>query len=700
MHFSTGKHWLYDLVCRWRVWGEVWLAGQKDYAPVWLAAFFAAGIGVYFTLSFEPSGKFITISACLSLAAAILFALTGSAIGRWAAFAGFLMCAGFMAGQARTQSFDPAIKREMGPMTLNASVHEVQDIDSTSGKARRLVLKDIKAEGDYLSSARIRVHDGTHLLPGDRINVTAKLMPPAGPSLPGGFDFQRYAYFQGWQAVGFAFDTPEVVHRPDAAQHSLQGFRQRLKEDVGVWAAEASTGAVGMTILFLTGAKDAVPESARKAMRDSGLAHMLAISGLHVGLIAGCAFFMLRLAFVVIPGAALRYPIKKWAALAGIVTACLYLLLVGPTIPTQRAVIMTSIAFFAIMLDRSPLSLRLLAVAALLVLLFRPEALFGASFQMSFAAVAGLIIFYDWTAPFWQRWRQHKGIVSKCSMYLAGLSATSLVATLTTAPFVIYHFQSWPVYSIIANLAAVPVLAFIVMPAVLFAFLLMPFGLAAWPVKCAVLGAEFIIYVAESVSAWPEAVLHVPALSHLSLMAVIVGGLLWAVSGIRFWPLFMMILLACGTYELVKPKPVFLVNANGALAGVYEGERFLLSSTSKERYAAEQWQQYFATYDFEAWPEEGRRGSVSCDNTACRVHVRELKIAWLKKPQSVRAECIWAEIIFEGKHIKSGTACNGKEIIALRRQPYGLGALAVYEDGRIVSDAEIRGVRPWTPYRR
>ena len=246
-------------------------------------------------------------------------------------------------------------------------------------------------------------------------------------------------------------------------------------------------------------------------MRDAGRAHLLAISGLHIGLVAGILFIGVRALLALVRPWALVYLIKKWAA--AITGAFAYALIAGATVPTLRAIMMVGLVLTAVMLDRRGLSMRLLAWAALAILILQPESLLGPSFQMSFAAVTALIAAYEFLS---QRRRYRADGASalppwlrKGGLYLSGVALTTVIAGAATAPFAMYHFNRIADYGLTANLVAVPVTAMWVTPWAVAAFLLMPSGLeAVWPAALGQ-GIEILIGVADPVSSWRGAVARV-----------------------------------------------------------------------------------------------------------------------------------------------------------------------------------------------
>jgi competence protein ComEC len=331
------------------------------------------------------------------------------------------------------------------------------------------------------------------------VRLRAVLMPPAGPAAPGAYDFARAAWFKEIGAVGYAMSRAEVVavgERNGLAPH-IAGWRRSL----ALHLREQMPGQAGaVAAALMTGDRGAIPEGTLQDMRDAGLAHLLAISGLHVGLIAGWLFFSVRFLLALIPGLALRAPIKKWAAAAALLGAFAYMLLTGATVPTQRTFLMLALVMAAVMLDRVAISFRLLAWAAVAVLLWAPESLLSVSFQMSFAAVVGLTAIYEGLGPAVMRWRSDGGRAKRLSLYLGAVLLTTLVASLTTAPFALYHFNRVAMYGLAANLVAVPLTALWVMPSALAAYVLMPLGWEQLALVPMGLGIQAMLAVAHAVA--------------------------------------------------------------------------------------------------------------------------------------------------------------------------------------------------------
>ena len=360
--------------------------------------------------------------------------------------------------------------------------------------------------------------------------------PPPRPAAPGAFDFARFAYFQGLGAVGFALgDARRIAPSgqdgpPNESIDAPSGSMERLRYAIAERIRAALTGERGaVAVALITGFREGIPESVEQNMRDSGLAHLLAISGLHVGLVAGTVFLLVRGGCALVPAIALRWPIKKWAAVSAAAVAFGYLFLAGATEPTQRAFLMLLITVIGICLDRGSISMRLVAWAALFILLLSPESLLSVSFQLSFAAVTALVAVYE-TITARREWAANEparvqSAGSRFPRYALQLGLSSMIATLATAPFALYHFNRVAGYGLLANLAAVPLTAFVIMPLGLLAVFLMPLGLEAGPLYLMGQGIGAVLWVARQVASLPGAATLVPAFPHWGLVAVTLGGL-------------------------------------------------------------------------------------------------------------------------------------------------------------------------------
>ena len=287
--------------------------------------------------------------------------------------------------------------------------------------------------------------------------------------------------------------------------------------------AARSTGGVATAVI--AGKRGTMDEAVKEAFRNSGLSHLLAIAGLHLGLVGAFVFFAVRGGLALVPWVALRLPIKKIAAAATLVVLFCYLLLSGAAIPTERAFVMNGIVFAAILIDRLRISMRICAIAAAVVLVLQPESLAGVSFQMSFGAVVALIAVYETWGVRLARLLHRGGVGRKVLGYCGGIAVTTLVATIGTEPFSIYHFHKLVLYSPLANVIAVPISAMWTLPWGVVACLLMPLGLEHLALIPMGWGIDVTIWVAQCVAALPGNVWAMPRLPAWGIVLVAFGGL-------------------------------------------------------------------------------------------------------------------------------------------------------------------------------
>ena len=432
--------------------------------------------------------------------------------------------------------------------------------------------------------------DAVDVATGDTLRVRALLMRPAAPAYPGAWDLQRDAFYNGMAAYGFALGPSEDIARapPASFAHWLQSLRGIIAARIAAVLPD-SRGAIATTLL--TGGGSAIPEADREAFRDSGLAHLLAIAGLHIGIVMGLFFAFSRFSLALSERAALHLPIKQIAAVIALVAGGAYMLLTGAHVPIIRSFSMACMVTLGVLVGRRALSLRGLALAMAVLILMAPSEVLGVSFQMSFSAVLALIAGYDALRPALARlygdgvwWRRFVG-------HLVALALTSALAGIFSAPFGAYHFGHVQLYFVLANVAAVPLTAFWVMPAGLIALGLMPLHLEALALVPMGWGIGAILWIGRTVSSWPSAVMavpHMPAwgLGVLSLGIAWLG--LWR-SRLRLAGV-VAILLGLVSPALVRP-PDLLVSADARLIAWHgDGGMFVQKGSGASRFTLESWQ--------------------------------------------------------------------------------------------------------------
>jgi competence protein ComEC len=675
-------------------------AAERERWILWLPVALGLGIGVYFELAAEPQ---IAIAGLVPVAALLLVLAVRRNLGALALAVGALAAAlGFAGAKLHTDwARAPVLAERLGPVTVKGRILEAEP----THKGLRIVLKlqsagRLRAERLPLR-VRLTLHDveGGYTA-GDEIAVRAILLPPPPPAAPGAYDFQRQAYFQRIGAVGFALDEPEIVKRAAEGGFSLgdglERLRQRITERI-VAALPSPTGALAAA--QITGHRHTIPPEVMSAMQDSGLAHLLAISGMNIGIVAGIVFFAVRAFLALIPWLALRISTKKWAAVAALIVALAYVLISGASVPTQRAFLMLGAVMAGVLIDREALSMRLVAWAAAAILLAAPEGLLGPSFQMSFAAVVALIACYE-------RWAARKpeleppGAARRWLRGFGALALTSLVAGLATAPFGMYSFNRFTVYGLAANMIAVPVTDLWVMPCALVAMLAMPFGLEAWPLAVMGWGVDLVHAVARNVASWPGAVVPTTVMPGAGLLAFALGGL-WLAIWQRRWRWLGAPVMAAGLLTMLLVRaPDVLVSGDGKTLAARAADGALYIATPDARgYVADTWWKRDGAAGFRQWPRHGASpdGRLRCDALGCTYKIGAARIAVVRDPAALAEDCAAALIVAPAL---TPTGCRGARVID-RRSLMTRGAHAVWIDGRtltVVDDRSERGERPWVSY--
>jgi competence protein ComEC len=598
----------------------------------------------------------------------------------------------------------PFLPREIGRAGVEGRVCEAD----LQPHGYRLYLDDVTIAGVALEATphRVRLRVAAGFSPdrlGERIGATARLGPISAPLAPGAFDFQRDIYFERIGAVGFSFGAPRATS-PQSADSWLRSLPCRLSA-LRLTIAErirtvlsGDTGAIGVALI--TGDQGAISKPTLQLMRDSGLAHLLSISGLHIGLVAGILFITLRRALCLVRRVALNYPIKKWGAMAAFAGTLFYVLLAGAPVPAVRAFIMTSMFLLAVVLDRTAISLPPVAWAAVVVLLVSPEELTGPSFQMSFAAVVALVAAYEATQTQRLRWRSESGWGGRAALYMGGLAVTSLIATLATGPYSIYHFNRIAFYGVAANMIAVPLTGLWIMPWAVLAVILMPFGLEDVALVPMGWGVDAIIAVAAYVAGLPNAVSVVPAMPVVGLAIVTIGGLWLCLWQLRWRLAGLPVIIAGLATILFARAPDILVSEDGRFFAVVAPDGRLLRSIEKaDRFVIDTWMRRSDTEVAETLAIDGpdANGRLSCDSLGCIYRSFGRTVALVQQPMALLEDCGVADVVVSLEPVR--VPCHPTTAVIDRFDLWrnGVHAIWIGEDGRIEiqSVRQMRGERPW-----
>lgn len=683
------------------------MAAQRERLFIWAPVAFALGISLYFALKFEPAWWVGAVGISLFLPAALwLYQRHHDALSWFFAYigvvAGLLAAGGFTAAQIGTHSYGtPIIERGMDFANIEGTIESIESLGE--GEGSRVVLRDLQIEDvpPQKTPKRIRLKfrkDGG-LVAGLRIKTLASISPPSSAVAPGSYDFRRHLFFEGIGAVGFSYRAGEIVGDATTGGDLLfENLRSRINRSVTDHSGIVSSGI--MTAL-ITGERGAIDDADNDAMRASGLYHLLSISGSHVTMVAGVLFFFSRFLMACFPWFALRHPIKKYAAMIALLGAAFYVFLAGAEVPAQRALLMTGLIMVAIMLDRSPFSSRLIAFSAFVVLAVAPQALVGVSFQMSFAAVAALICFFDYIRPWWMMRYSRASMLGKAAMYLIAVLMTSLVAGSVTGLFSLYHFQSFAVYGVLANMIAVPLTGVVIMPAAVLSVMLMPFGLEAFPIQIMEWGVVWMLAIAHWAAGLEGAVIHVRQWPE-SVFAFLVCGtvlfLFW--QGWRGKIVAAFLIIAGFVIGAISPMPDIFISETGKVIAVREGHNLYVESVRGERFAIQNWMRLMGQEVVRAKRFDDAQSPMLCDGEGCRTEMRGMMVAIPKNPRSYAQDCAWADVIVASIPLKKWQ-CESDAVIIDLYDAKDNGAHTVYlgRDVRVRSVGDEAGVRPWTKSR-
>lgn len=658
------------------------------FAPVFLGI----GIGIYFLLRNEPgiTGWSVIVGASI---------LTGI-VGLWIGHSGlpgfglpFLAVAAVLLGLALVGARTSFVAAPVLEFRYYGPVEgRIVGIDRSQSDAVRLTLDQVRlddvAPWKVPDRVRVSLHGQQGFLdpsPGMRIAVTSHLSGPEGPVEPGGFDFRRMAWYRGIGAVGYT-TKPALMLEPPSGALPIHRLRAAISAAV---QAEIPGEAGAFAAAITTGDRSAMGQETVEALRASNLAHLLAISGLHMGLLVGFVFGSLRLGLALTPGVGVSMDVRKVAAVAALAAGAFYLAMSGGAVSTSRAFVMVAVMLVAILVGRRALTLRAVAVAALILLIVKPESLVEAGFQMSFAATTALVFVFGALRDV------QRGRLPKWARPVFAVVLSSLVAGLATAPFSAAIFNRVAHYGLIANVVSVPVMGTLVMPLAVLAALLAPLGLSwialdlmRWPI-------EWILWVAKKVAALDGAVGYVVAPPDIVLPMVALGGLavvllqgmgrgagaVAVLAGLAFWT--------------QANRPDVLISPSGSLIGVLTPEGRALTKDRGEGFAARSW--------------------LENDGDPADQEVAAARSGQGRDPVFVFDSLALAQVGGRGAEDRIGDACLTGDLVVyaakpLERYPAGCnvldraqlsrtGAVALeFTEGgpRVTTVAQVSGNRPWT----
>lgn len=541
---------------------ENWLEQERDHVPLWLPVGFGSGIAAWFVL---PDPMAWAAFCCLMLGTALAgaFLPEGGRFRRIVVAACLLSAAGCLIvwGKAMLAGTPPIARPAF--VEVVAAVKGVEPLPAQG--MTRLVVEPV-SRPDLPERIRVNVMDKDRiegLAAGATVKFRARLMPPAPPAVPGAYDFAQRAFFLGIGATGRALPPLEIV---TPAPVGVLPLRQRLSSHV---QAQIGGGPGAIAATLATGDRGAISEDDAEAMRRSGLAHLLSISGLHVTALVGAVIFLIFRLMALSRRAALRWPLMMIAAGGGALAGIGYTMMTGADVPTVRSCVASLLVLGGLALGREALTLRLIAAGAVFVLMLWPESLVGPSFQMSFAAVISIVALVEHPRFRKLTHGRDEAWPLRLARHVMVLLMTGIAVELTLAPIALFHFHQAGMLGSLANLVAIPLTTFVVMPFEALALVLdgvgaafgWPLGAPAWWVVDQSL--KLLLYVAHEAAAQPYAVALLPAFGSLAFGLVVAGGLWCLLWRTRWrWLGVVPVMVGCGMM-LTARAPDVLVTADG-----------------------------------------------------------------------------------------------------------------------------------------
>jgi competence protein ComEC len=539
---------------------EALFDAERDQLPLWLPVALGLGIAAWFALP----DRYAWIGFLLAAAAGTIGALALGRGTRWGrALAIFCFTAACGCALIWWKAERVAAPRlEYARMAeFNASVESVQRVPAK--QSVRLVVAPLDAP-KLPTRLRINVDEAKApvLAPGATIHLRAWLMPPPPMTVPGAYDFARVAWFQGIGGTGRALGEVEVVV-PAGAQGwraRIAIARQRLATHIG---SKLEGGEGGIAVALATGDQGAISEEDAEAMRRSGLAHLLSVSGLHLTAAVGAVMLLTLKLLALSPALALRWRLTLIAAAAGALAGIGYTLLTGAEVPTVRACVAALLILLGVALGREAFTMRLLAVGALIVLLFWPDSLAGPSFQLSFAAITAIVALHEHPRVKALLAGRDEGIAQKSGRFILALILTGLAVEIALAPIALYHFHKAGFYGALANIVAIPLTTFVVMPLEALALLFDLAGLGAPFWWLAGQALSLLLGLAYATAAAPGAVALLPAMPRAAFGLIVFGGL-WICLWRTRWRLWGLAPVALGAaWAIATPAPDLIVTGDG-----------------------------------------------------------------------------------------------------------------------------------------
>ncbi|KLT21603.1 ComEC/Rec2 family protein [Wolbachia endosymbiont of Armadillidium vulgare str. wVulC] len=688
------------------------LRNEKYNLILWVPVFQCVGALTYFSLNCEPSciSIFLLLSPILILIAILhkKYAILCIAL--------IAVLVGFTASKLRTASIDTKIlDKEKYVKDIVATVKDINDRGSykqfllsvsTISKSSPVIpappfvipvldtgiqkkkiwsragMTPDRALDNIRISVRTKVEEGIKI--GDQVKLSAKLFPLKIAPSEYAYDFARIAYYQKISATGFA-TSKIVLHKKAEArkfQEYIESFRQYIYENLQQNTKKPHADIISA---LLIGKKDGIDQKTMNAIRDSGIAHLFAISGLHLSFVAGLFFIVFRNLFAISETLTLKYNTKKISAFLTILPTTFYLLITGMQISAQRAYIMVILVLVAIMIERKYRGLIAIAFAASVILIIEPEAILKPGFQMSFSAVLALVASYQINA--------NKFLKIKIIKYFVSIMISSVIASLATVPYTIYNFNYFSISGIITNLIAIPIVTLIIIPLGIIYVLLIPLGIEWIITPLIERPIESVLYITNAIANLQYLIIPIRTFPASSII-IITFGLLWLCLWERNWRflgIFFIVLGIC--FSTAYKTPDILINADNV--AVKESDNLLYSLTRKNRnfvvktWAKQNGQNQILNHTKYSNPDK----RLKCNDYGCIYNKGNSKSVLLAyKKEDILENCGKVDLIIQLSEFNY-SVCNTKTIKYADLGTYGTHS--AWLTNRYVKINTVRSNRPW-----
>jgi|GEM_PF-1499587 len=641
---------------------------QANYYRFVLLSPIFMGIGVLIGLrSYPIYGAYL-----LTLLAMIVFGLNRRLLSlavKLCAGACLWIAIGWISGFVKVTYYSaPPIIRSQAPQIMTAKVLNSEHTqygmrltlkDSVSGKMIRLTYRRKKP---------------VYVNVGDTIEAKVKLMPHKREIYPGGFNFRQKNKYEGIVATGALLSDPKIL-QTKSGWEIINGLRQKLNNKIETLLS-GQTAMVAKALI--TGEKTGLTQNTRDIYIKAGVAHILAISGLHLTLIAGLIFFIIRRLLCLIPIMVHRFDTKKIAAVFSVFIVFGYVLISGASVPTIRAFIMFSVLMLGVLIDRQALSVRMIMTAAIGVLLIKPESIIMPGFHLSFAAVLALIAFYEGNRRLLSNWIINAGLFKKLTLYFFGILLTSLIASFATLPFSIYHFHQFSITGVFANLLIIPLMSFWIMPCILIYLLTgLNFG-----IQFAGQGIKAMTFIANYFADLPGSEIFVPQLPVISLVLMALG-IVWICIW-HGWIRWIGLLFYIGSFLplLWIQQPLVLVSEDAKLVGINAGNHLSVSSPRAKSFVTQIWAGSLG-YNPKTNTTWHKDKKAVCDEQKnCLYRINDVTVAYLKTLEGLQDYCKKSDILISQQPLRKGRSkCIGPKIIIDRFDVWRNGSYIVFQQG-------------------